>query len=83
MAEIINWAEIIKNNPTLPVYNCASPKLRDNLIVNDCLPIHEYKAPSTGKTIWVFIKTKKVQQLLEEWTANNPNKKKGGDHLGT
>lgn len=75
MGYIVNWEELIKDKD-VPIFKCASIKLKRFLLLNDVLYIGDYQSSETGKTIWLFIKTQKVQRLLEQWSENNPNKKR-------
>jgi len=74
MAYVPNWEKIVEEGK-VPIYQCASKNLKNFLLMNDCIYIDTYKSTKTKRTIWAFVKTKKVEDLLKKWTENNPNKK--------
>lgn len=77
----INNLEELIDGKHLPVYKCMSINLKKFLLLNDVIFIDSYVSKKTKKTVWVFVKTKKVQALLEEWTNNNPKKARKEDSI--
>lgn len=57
-------------------YTCGSPNLRNFLEKNGLKPVHSYKLNREGKhrTMWVFIMTPELSELLTQWTNNKPTK---------
>lgn len=79
MGYIVNLEEIMEEHKDLPVYSCGSINLYKFLLINEMMFIQKYKSKKTKKNIWVFVKTKKLQELLKYWTENNPNGKLKGE----
>lgn len=68
--KLINLYELEKSGK-IKTYYCGSPKQYQYLIDNGCYPIDEYKKKNTFKTIWVFIKTTELQDLLNCWNTRS------------
>ena len=58
-------------------YTCGSPNLNAYLEENGIKSVYSYKlsAAKHNKTMWVFIMTPELSQLLIQWSNNKPNKK--------
>jgi len=80
MSYIVNWEKIVEEKK-VPIYECGSINLCNFLLMHECIYIDHYKSTKSGKTIWAFVKTKRVEGLLTEWTANNPNKIKKKEEI--
>lgn len=55
------------------LYCCFSLPLRDFLMEHGEKYELVAKNPSNDKTMWIFIKTAHLRELLGEWTKNRPN----------
>ena len=61
-------------NQRRKLYPCFSPNLRQYLEDHNIVPV-KTSIHSNKKTIWFFILTDEVSQLLTHWTNNKPNNK--------
>jgi hypothetical protein len=70
---VISNAEEVSQGYRKKLYPCFSPNLKKFLEAHNIVPIksaqHENK-----KTVWFFVLTDEVSQLLTEWTNNKPTK---------
>lgn len=71
--KILNAKEMIKNKTAYP---CYSIKLYKFLFCEKGIyPIDSFTNKSTGKECWLFAKSDKLQEYLDEWSKG----KKGGE----
>lgn len=56
------------------IFRCYSSPLMKELTSNGCRYEFVAKDIVNGKTFWAFLKTPLVDQVLTEWSKNNPNK---------
>ncbi len=58
-------------------YTCGSPNLCKFLENNGLSPVYHYKLGKErrGRTMWVFIMTPELSELLTKWTNNKPKNK--------
>lgn len=55
------------------VYRCYSVPQKEFLTVNGLEYLDALK-DDKGKTLWVFLKCNELDNLLTQWSNNNPNK---------
>lgn len=56
------------------LYYCGSPPLKDFIEKNDIVHVNSYFNKRTGRTVWIFIMTNKLSELLTIWTNNRDKK---------
>ena len=71
---IIENVEQVKD---IKKYTCGSPKLNNFLEEHGFKNVYSYKlsAAKHNKTMWVYILTNELSDLLSQWTKNKPSKK--------
>ena len=58
-------------------YTCGSPNLCKFLEKNGLKPVYSYKLNKerNNRTMWVFVLTNKLSELLTQWSNNKPSNK--------
>jgi hypothetical protein len=73
---IRNTPELIENG-VIKTFACGSPPLHDFIEKNNIHYIYLYIQEKNKKTIWVYVLSNELSELLIEWKNNNPNMKGG------